>query len=88
MAKKDITLSMHDDSFFVWASKEGVWYVGLYATCCSIDYEKAKAKYHTGLLVIDVPYRKLRERAIESQSPDRMWREGTGVIVVMSKSFS
>lgn len=65
VAKEAITLSMHDDSFFVRASKEGVRYVGSYATCCPIDYEKAKAKYHNGLLVIDVPYKKPQVRGIE-----------------------
>ncbi|QYZ80267.1 Hsp20/alpha crystallin family protein [Methanofollis formosanus] len=68
VAKEDILLSMHDDSFFVRASKEGVRDVGSYAssyaTCCPIDYEKAKAKYHNGLLVIDVPYKKPQERGI------------------------
>ncbi|WP_298668787.1 Hsp20/alpha crystallin family protein [uncultured Methanofollis sp.] len=63
--KKDITLRMHDDSFFVQAVKEGTRYAGSYATCCPIDYEKAKASYHNGLLTVDVPYKKPQARGIE-----------------------
>jgi len=61
--KQDITLSMHEDSLFIRASREDMEYVGSYALCCPIDYEKAKAKYNNGLLSIDVPYRKPQERA-------------------------
>lgn len=60
--KKDITLSMHEDSFFIQAGRGDLEFVGSYAVCCPIDYEKAKAKYNNGLLSIDVPYKKPQER--------------------------
>jgi HSP20 family molecular chaperone IbpA len=61
--KKDISLSMHEDSFFIQASRDDLEFVGSYAVCCPIDTEKAKAKYNNGLLSIDVPYLKPQERA-------------------------
>jgi len=60
--KKNITLSMHEGSFFSQASGADLEFVGPYAVCCPIDYEKARAKYNNGLLSIDVPYRKPQER--------------------------
>jgi len=59
--KKDITLSMHEDSFFIQASGGNLEFAGSYAVCCPIDYEKAKARYNNGLLSIEVPYRKSQE---------------------------
>jgi HSP20 family molecular chaperone IbpA len=53
---------MHEDSFFIQASRDDLEFVGSYAVCCPIDFEKAKAKYNNGLLSIDVPYRKPQER--------------------------
>lgn len=60
--RQSITLSMHADSFFIRASREDLEFVGSYAVCCPIDFEKAKAKYNNGLLSIDVPYKKPQER--------------------------
>jgi HSP20 family molecular chaperone IbpA len=61
--KKDISLSMHEDSFFIQASRDDLEFVGSYAVCCPIDTEKARSKYNNGLLSIDVPYLKPQERA-------------------------
>jgi HSP20 family molecular chaperone IbpA len=61
--KKDIVLSMHEDGFFIQASRDDLEFVGSYAVCCPIDTDKAKAKYNNGLLSIDVPSMKPRERA-------------------------
>lgn len=63
--RENITFSMHDDSFFVRAVKPGTRYVGSAAICCPVEYTKAKARYHNGLLSIDVPYRQPREQGME-----------------------
>jgi HSP20 family molecular chaperone IbpA len=61
--KEDISLSMHEGSFFIRASRDDLKFVGSYAVCYSIDTEKARAKYRNGLLSIDVPCLKPQERA-------------------------
>jgi HSP20 family molecular chaperone IbpA len=60
--KKDIHLSMHEDSFMIRAPKGDEEYVGSYAVCCPIEYEKARATYKNGLLTINVPYKQPIER--------------------------
>jgi HSP20 family molecular chaperone IbpA len=56
--KKDIALSMHEDSFMVRATRGDIEYVGSFALCCPVEYQEAKSRFHNGLLTIDVPYRK------------------------------
>jgi HSP20 family protein len=65
--KESIDLRMHEDSFFVRAAREDVTYVGSYAVCCPVDYEKARAQYRNGLLVIDVPYKEPQSRGKQIQ---------------------
>jgi HSP20 family molecular chaperone IbpA len=43
--KKDIDLKIHDDSFYLIASREDLVYVANYATCCPVDPEKAKEQH-------------------------------------------
>jgi HSP20 family molecular chaperone IbpA len=65
VAKENINFKMHDDSFYINATKEGVEYVTSYAICCPVKPEKAKAKYADGLLSVTVPYKQPFEDAIE-----------------------
>ncbi len=55
--KENINLNMHEDSFFIYAKKEGVEYSGTYAVCCPIDYHQARARYKNGLLSVTVPFK-------------------------------
>lgn len=63
--KEDIKFKMHDDSFYVTATKEGIEYNGSYATCCPIKPDKAEGKYENGLLIVTVPYKDPLEDAVE-----------------------
>jgi HSP20 family molecular chaperone IbpA len=63
--KKDIDLKIHDDSFYLIASREDLVYVANYATCCPVDPEKATAKYKNGLLKLAVPFLEIKEQHIK-----------------------
>ena len=63
--KKNIELKMHEDSFYINAPREDIVYVGSYATCCPIDYPKAKAEYKNGLLKIEVPFKDPHSDTVE-----------------------
>jgi HSP20 family protein len=56
--KKDISLKLTEDSYYIAASKVGVKYVDSDSTCCPIVPEKAVAKYADGVLKVTVPYQK------------------------------
>jgi HSP20 family protein len=63
--KENVKVKMHEDSFYVNATKEGIEYIGSYAVCCPVVPEKAKATYENGLLKITVPYKDALEDAID-----------------------
>ncbi|HMF33196.1 MAG TPA: Hsp20/alpha crystallin family protein [Candidatus Lokiarchaeia archaeon] len=65
--KENISFKLHDDSFYIRATKEGVEYVGSYAVCCPVSPSEAKAKYEDGLLTVDVPYKDPMVDAVEVQ---------------------
>jgi len=46
--KEDITLKMHEDSFYLSASRDEIEYVSALAFCCPVKPDKAKAKYENG----------------------------------------
>ena len=64
--KKDIKLTMHDDSLYLTAVREDgyVEYATTYSLCCPVKAQEAKAKYQNGLLKIEVPFRKALEGAL------------------------
>ena len=62
--KENIELLIHEDSFYVVATKEGVDFLGSYSICCPVKPEKARAKYENGLLKVTVPYKNPFEDAI------------------------
>lgn len=55
--KKDISLKISENSFYVNASKEGVNYKDSYFIACPIIPEKTVATYSNGILKVTVPYR-------------------------------
>lgn len=62
--KENVRVKMHEDSFYINATKEGTEYIGSYAVCCPIVPEKAKATYEDGLLKVTVPYKDALEDAV------------------------
>jgi HSP20 family molecular chaperone IbpA len=63
--KKDISLKLTEDSFYVAANKAGVKYLDSYSTCCPVAPEKAIAKYADGVLKVTVPYQKPLEKLVD-----------------------
>jgi HSP20 family molecular chaperone IbpA len=63
--KEDITLKMHEDSFYLSAPKEDIQYVSALAFCCPVKPDEAKAKYENGLLKIEVPFKESMEDAVQ-----------------------
>src|SRR4030042_5956725 len=61
--KEDIKFKLHEDSFYIHATKGDIEYVGSYAVCCPVKPARAKAKYEEGLLIVDVPYKEPFEDA-------------------------
>ena len=65
VAKKDISFKLHEDSFYIHATKEGVEYVTSYSICCPVKPDQAEAKYADGLLTVKIPYKQPFEDAVE-----------------------
>ena len=66
--KEDVKLSVGEQSFCVEGSRGDVVFVGCFSLVHSVDEDKAKAKFESGLLKIDVPLKaaiKGRKIAIE-----------------------
>ena len=65
VAKENISFKLHEDSFYIHATKESVEYATSYSICCPVRPEEAEAKYADGLLEVKVPYKKPFEDAVE-----------------------
>jgi HSP20 family molecular chaperone IbpA len=65
VAKKDIRVRMHDDSFNLTAARDDLEYVTTLSFCCPVSPEKAHAEYNNGLLRITAPFRDVMEGAVE-----------------------
>jgi HSP20 family protein len=65
VAKEDITLKMHADSFSLSASRKDIEYATTMSFCCPVVPEEAKAKYENGLLKMEVPFKDAMEDAIK-----------------------
>ncbi len=63
--KEDIKFKLHEDSFYIHATKGDIEYLGSYAVCCPVKANEAKATYKEGLLIVDVPYKEPFEDAVE-----------------------
>ncbi len=63
--KEDIKFKLHEDSFYIHATKGDIEYVGSYAVCCPVKASAAKARYEEGLLTVDVPFKEPFEDAVE-----------------------
>ena len=62
--KENIKLKMHDDSFYLFATREDINFVVTTPFCCPVNPEYAKAIYDNGLLKIDVPFKESMDDAI------------------------
>ena len=64
VAKENISFKLHEDSFYIHATKESVEYATSYSICCPVRADEANAKYADGLLSVTVPYKKPFEDAV------------------------
>jgi HSP20 family protein len=66
VAKKNINLNMHEDSFNIAAprSDNDTIFTTTMAFCCPVSPEKAEAMYENGLLRIKVPFKEAMEDAL------------------------
>lgn len=62
--KENISLTMHEDSFALTASREDIEYVTVSSLCCPVKPHEAKAKYEDGLLKVEVPFREPMEDGV------------------------
>ena len=65
VAKENIKLKMHEDSFALRAPREETEYVTTLSFCCPVNPEKAEAKYENGLLTVKIPFKDPLEDAIK-----------------------
>ncbi len=63
--KEDVKFKLHEDSFYIHATKGDIEYVGSYAVCCPVNAKEAKATFKDGLLTVEVPYQDAFEGAVE-----------------------
>ena len=56
---------LHEDSFYIHATKEGLEYATSYSICCPVKAKNAEAKYADGLLNVKIPYKMPFEDAVE-----------------------
>ena len=63
--KEDIVLKMHDDSFFLQASRDDFDYVASDMFCCPVKASDAKAKFENGVLIVSVPFKDQMEGGIQ-----------------------
>ncbi len=63
--KEDVKFKIHEDSFYIRATKGDIEYVGSYAVCCPVSPKEAKATFKDGLLIVEVPYRDAFGEAVE-----------------------
>jgi HSP20 family molecular chaperone IbpA len=64
VAKENITLKMHEDSFALRAPREETEYVTTLSFCCPVNPDKAEARYENGLLTVKIPFKDPLEDAI------------------------
>lgn len=64
VSKADIKLKMHEDSMSLSAHGEDVEYATIVPFCCPVKPAEARARYHNGLLKIEVPFMEPMEDAI------------------------
>jgi HSP20 family molecular chaperone IbpA len=65
VSKEEISLKMYPDSFALSAPRNDIEYATTLSFCCPVIPEEAKAKYESGLLKIEVPFKDSREDAIK-----------------------
>jgi HSP20 family protein len=64
VARENIKLRMHEDSFSLAAPRDETEYVTTLSFCCPVDPSKAVAKYENGLLRVTIPFKDPMEDAV------------------------
>jgi HSP20 family protein len=63
--KEDVKFKLHEDSFYIRATKGDIEYVGSYVVDCPVIAKEAKATFKDGLLTVEVPYQDAFAEAVE-----------------------
>ncbi len=63
--KEDVKFKLHEDAFYIRATKGDIEYVGSYVVDSPVNAKEAKATFKDGLLTVEVPYRDPFAEAVE-----------------------
>ena len=63
--KEDITLKVHDESFYLRAPQDDFEYVTSMRFCCPVKASETSAKYENGILKVIIPFKKRIEGLVQ-----------------------
>ena len=63
--KEDITLKVHDESFYIRAPQEDFEYVTSMRFCCPVKASETRATFENGVLKVIIPFKGSAEDAVQ-----------------------
>jgi len=63
--KEDITLKVHDESFYIRAPQDDFEHVTSMRLCCPVKASEARAKFENGILKIVIPFKDRMEDPVQ-----------------------